>query len=559
MDKLVRDAESYNSEARQRFDMGAAESTVGQADEAARNEAERQLQSYGINPNSGRYQDLMLTSRIQDAAARAGAGTQAGLNTANIGRQMQLQAAQLGQNLPGMAVNALNSAYQGVTGAQNAELGMLNTGANLVNTATPLFNASASANHLPPVGNVSRNQSTNESTSTSRNASNSMSGLAPKHPPYDDGSGDKQQKQPQEREQAPQRQQAGRGGTAPGTGSQGTGREVNNPFSDQTDEQPPFYADPNMLWSNPTTTGPENTDWNTNQQQFGGQTDPNAAPNVQNWNAGYPFQPAPGVDTYQNLEQYGPQNQQFGPQNDQTNTPVGSFDNGVIQNAGYNPQDFAAPQGGMQNNQWGDYFTNYGDSYNNAVNDYQNQYSNQDTNTDTTNYTDNNYNDPQQQDNYYTQDNGGGYDQVSQNDYNDYTQNDNTDYSNYDTTSDYGNDNSYQDNTDYTNYDSGGDYGYTDDYAGFAGGGVIPNRTTGGPVPNNASPSRGRVTDDVPARLNAGEFVMPRDVVQHLGTSHFHKLIEKSRKARTGMAGPPARPTMRPALQQRPTFQSRQM
>ncbi len=102
----------------------------------------------------------------------------------------------------------------------------------------------------------------------------------------------------------------------------------------------------------------------------------------------------------------------------------------------------------------------------------------------------------------------------------------------------------------------GGGYGYA---AGGQVRGMIPNGTTGGPVPRGASPSQGRQTDDVPARLNAGEFVIPRDVTQHFGTKHFQDLIAKSRKLRTGMAGAPARPKMRPALQAQPTFTSQPM
>jgi hypothetical protein len=97
-------------------------------------------------------------------------------------------------------------------------------------------------------------------------------------------------------------------------------------------------------------------------------------------------------------------------------------------------------------------------------------------------------------------------------------------------------------------------------YAG--GGGVLPTRrgpTSGGFVPRSASPSRGRQTDDIPARLNAHEFVIPRDVTQHYGTKYFSDLIAKSRKMRTGMAGPPARPKWRQPLGGRPTFVSHSM
>ena len=91
---------------------------------------------------------------------------------------------------------------------------------------------------------------------------------------------------------------------------------------------------------------------------------------------------------------------------------------------------------------------------------------------------------------------------------------------------------------------------------GFASGGVIPGATTGGHVPVEASPSMGQNTDDVNARLNAGEFVMPRDVAAWKGQEFFQKLIEKSRAARTGA---PAKGKPKPALGGPPSFQSSQM
>jgi hypothetical protein len=62
------------------------------------------------------------------------------------------------------------------------------------------------------------------------------------------------------------------------------------------------------------------------------------------------------------------------------------------------------------------------------------------------------------------------------------------------------------------------------------GGSVAP--TTGGFVSQALSPSRGGQVDDVPARLNEGEYVIPRDVVQFKGKEFFHKLILQSRKNR---------------------------
>ena len=92
------------------------------------------------------------------------------------------------------------------------------------------------------------------------------------------------------------------------------------------------------------------------------------------------------------------------------------------------------------------------------------------------------------------------------------------------------------------------------DYA--AAGGAIPDRragaipddaTTGGFVSRHLSPSGGALTDDIPARLNADEFVMPKDVTRYYGHKTFQDMIIKARKAAGDPNQSPAKPTMKPA------------
>lgn len=87
---------------------------------------------------------------------------------------------------------------------------------------------------------------------------------------------------------------------------------------------------------------------------------------------------------------------------------------------------------------------------------------------------------------------------------------------------------------------------------GFEEGGAVPS--TGGAVPMEASPSAGKAVDDIPARLNAGEFVVPKDVASWKGEEFFQKLIEQSRKAKQVA---PAKPETARAIPQAPTFVSR--
>ena len=89
----------------------------------------------------------------------------------------------------------------------------------------------------------------------------------------------------------------------------------------------------------------------------------------------------------------------------------------------------------------------------------------------------------------------------------------------------------------------------------FAEGGAVPEGATpGGNVPASASPSGGKAIDDVPARLTAGEFVVPKDVMSWKGEEFFQKLIDGSRKAKPQASAKPEYAIMPP---QAPTFSSR--
>lgn len=67
---------------------------------------------------------------------------------------------------------------------------------------------------------------------------------------------------------------------------------------------------------------------------------------------------------------------------------------------------------------------------------------------------------------------------------------------------------------------------------GLADGGAIPDPRDVGAIPEEASPTGGAAVDDVPVRLNVGEFVIPDDVVSWYGEKHMYGLIEKANKER---------------------------
>lgn len=69
------------------------------------------------------------------------------------------------------------------------------------------------------------------------------------------------------------------------------------------------------------------------------------------------------------------------------------------------------------------------------------------------------------------------------------------------------------------------------DATGYSGDGM-EDSTSGGFVSHELSPSAGSQVDDVDARLNAGEFVIPKDVAEWKGQEFFYKLMAQARKMR---------------------------
>jgi hypothetical protein len=325
---LVQDANTYASTPRIQEAMGAAESATGQAMDQGRINAEQNLQSYGIDPSSGRYAELEQAQRAASSAAQAGAGQEAELATEQTGRNLRAQAIGALQQIPGQAVNFVNSAIGATQGASSANIGTAQAGAQLMDTASP-YMADAANLKYPP--NASMSTSSQQSSSGSGSGGGSGGG----------GSG-------------------GGGGSDDGSGGGGNSGSEND------------YA--------------------------------------------------------------------------------ANADSGNYMPGGNGADSFASDDGTV---------------------------------------------------------NMGASD------------------------------------------DSGG-IGASD--SGFAaGGGVLPSPTTGGHVPIQASPSMGQNTDDVNARLNAGEFVVPRDVAAWKGQEFFQKLIDESRRKRLGA---PAKGKPKPALGGPPRFQS---
>jgi hypothetical protein len=78
------------------------------------------------------------------------------------------------------------------------------------------------------------------------------------------------------------------------------------------------------------------------------------------------------------------------------------------------------------------------------------------------------------------------------------------------------------------------------DWDNSGGGNFQLSFAEGGAIPMSTSPSQGAQTDDVKAMLNAGEFIMPKDVTQWYGEKFFQQLIQKAQNEKNKAQAKPA-------------------
>ena len=494
MNQLASEAGTYSGTPRVQFNMGAAGSDAAQAAQNARANSLAALQAYGVDPSSGMYGELLESQNTAAGANIAGAEQQAEINTENTGRTLLQNSIAAGEQLPGDVVNSLNSAYAGITGAENAEETNAQTGATLMQTAAPFEQAAISLKY-PQVAEQS----------SSHGAAQSSGGGG------GGGGGQKQQQQPQKGQPQSNGQYngptwgqimgaqqmkdlAGQGQSQISVPQEtGTGGEYN-----------PNFDGGNNIGS-PEGLSPDNF------------TDPSAPSTGQLGND--PF--------YNDFRDYG---------GDQSNPFTNSNGSGTFgSNIGAdNPFSVS-----------GDPSTNYGGaSSSGGFGDTSGAPGAPGVSTSASGTNDGSFDggstpfstDP------FNNPSGGGTQQSDQSGGGDYGNP--FDSSGGNSTGGGGN---------YGGAPSGGDYGGGGGgyYArggpigsNFARGGssrgVIPDR--GRRVPPQASPTRGRQTDDVHANLNVGEFVVPKDATAWYGQKFFQDLIKKSRKAQMDGSQAPARP-----------------
>ncbi len=122
-DKMIADAESYNTQGRQDKEAGEAMADVGNAFDAQRRNAQQNLESYGIDPSQTRSQAIDSEVRQAEAVAKAGSGNMARRRVEQTGRVLRGDAINMGM---GMASQAAMG-YGGALSAGNAAVGNTNS------------------------------------------------------------------------------------------------------------------------------------------------------------------------------------------------------------------------------------------------------------------------------------------------------------------------------------------------------------------------------------------------------------------------------------------------
>lgn len=135
-DSFIQDANDYDTSSRRDLNMGAAQAGVASSYDAARENAQRDLESYGINPSATRFAALDVGARTAQAAATAAAGTTASLQTEATGRDLKAQAINMLSGLPAQVSNDVAGGNNSGSTASGTGLNTTASGGNTMGTST---------------------------------------------------------------------------------------------------------------------------------------------------------------------------------------------------------------------------------------------------------------------------------------------------------------------------------------------------------------------------------------------------------------------------------------
>jgi hypothetical protein len=134
-DQLAEDAQDYSSPWKREEQAGLAMADVSQQFDLARAAATERLESFGVDPTQTRAGAMDVSTRMQEAAARASAGNQSRQQSDAIGRALRSEAINVGRGYPGQIAQAYNTAIQSGNQAVNSGIATTATGGQTMGTA----------------------------------------------------------------------------------------------------------------------------------------------------------------------------------------------------------------------------------------------------------------------------------------------------------------------------------------------------------------------------------------------------------------------------------------
>ena len=144
--RLVKEAEEYNTEANREKLASQAASDVQQAYGVARDQNNRSLTRMGVNPNAARFGALNNQMAIRQAADTAGSMTKARSDAEAMGFARRMDAAALGRGLAtnastayGVSLNASGQSGDSAMRAGNFMSGAYGQGSNMLGQATSAY------------------------------------------------------------------------------------------------------------------------------------------------------------------------------------------------------------------------------------------------------------------------------------------------------------------------------------------------------------------------------------------------------------------------------------
>ncbi len=144
-DKLVAESKNYATQDRKDKEIGRATAAVAQQFEGARDAAQRQLESFGVNPSATRFAALDLGVRTSQAAAAAAAANQASEAVDNTGRALRSEAINIGRGYPGQVAGAYGTSGAAGTGVVGNQATTTSTGQAGMGTAPQYMGAAQNA------------------------------------------------------------------------------------------------------------------------------------------------------------------------------------------------------------------------------------------------------------------------------------------------------------------------------------------------------------------------------------------------------------------------------